>query len=110
LEWFKKQTTYHFYSSSLIVVYEGNLERMINDTSLDSVNNNSNNYNRNTTADYEQVVKKNSVRIIMADFAHVFPANNTLDENYSFGLINLIHHLKKLVEPDYKFKDVRKYY
>ena len=51
-----------------------------------------------------------SVRIVMADFAHVFPADNQLDENYAFGLRHLIKHLKLLLQPDYKFKDVRKYY
>ena len=43
----------------------------------------------------------------MADFAHVFPASNTHDDNYLYGLNRLIDHLKLLLKPDYKFKDVR---
>ncbi len=76
-EWFKKQTTYHFYSSSVIVVYDAEL----ND--------------------------KNSVRIKIADFAHVFPAENRIDENYLYGLNNLVEHLKILLDPEYRFRDVR---
>ena len=43
----------------------------------------------------------------MADFAHVFPARDSLDTNYLFGLNNLIKSLKLLLSPTYKFKDVR---
>lgn len=82
LAWFLKQTTYHFYSSSLIVVYDANQS----DTSPDS---------------------PCRIHVKMADFAHVFPANETLDENYIFGIKNLIGYLKLLLNKDYKFKDVR---
>lgn len=76
--WFNKQTTYHFYSSSIIVVYDAESEE-----------------------------HDSSVRIKIADFAHVFPAGNERDENYLYGLNNLVEHLKKLLEPSYVFKDVR---
>jgi len=76
-EWFSKQTTYHFYSSSVILVYDAEL----NDN--------------------------NSVRIKIADFAHVFPAENRIDENYLYGLNNLVEHLKVLLQPEYTFNDVR---
>ena len=77
-EWFNKQTTYHFYSSSVIVVYDAELQ----DTS--------------------------SIRIKIADFAHVFPAENKRDDNYLYGLNNLVQHLEILLNPEYSFKDVRK--
>ena len=51
--------------------------------------------------------ESNLVRIVMADFAHVFPARESLDTNYLFGLNRLIEHLKLLLSPSYKFKDVR---
>lgn len=76
--WFNKQKTYHFYSSSIIVVY-----------------------------DAENEEQNSSVRIKIADFAHVFPADNERDENYLYGLNNLVKHLKRLIEPSYVFKDVR---
>ncbi len=46
-------------------------------------------------------------RVVMADFAHVFPANGSRDTNYAFGLDKLIEHLHLLLDADYKFKDVR---
>ena len=81
--WFEKQTTYHFYSASLIVIYEGDLNETKNDIS-------------------------DLVRVKIADFAHVFPANNTHDDNFLFGLNKLIDYLEMLLKPDYKFKDIRK--
>jgi len=85
--WFEKQTTYHFYSSSLIVIYEANLADLLEKNEVDLAT---------------------AVRINMADFAHVFSAQNSLDENYLFGLTRLIEHLKLLLSPTYSFKDVRK--
>ena len=95
---FERQKTYHFYSSSLIVIYEAYLE----DNLISMSNNNNNNESSLSSPSFV-----NSVRIVMADFAHVFPANNTLDKNYLYGLNSLIDHLKKLLRPDYVFKDVR---
>ena len=55
---FERQKTYHFYSSSLIVTYEAYLE--------DNLIAQTNNITSNNTKSFE-----NSVRIVMADFAHV---------------------------------------
>lgn len=93
--WFEQQTTYHFYSSSLIVSYEANLAELLQTIQEDK-------------ASLEQFEISNLVRITMADFAHVFPAvENSLDENYLYGLNRLIEHLNLLLKPDYAFKDVR---
>ena len=76
-EWFERQTTYHFYSSSVIVVYgaEGGADT--------------------------------PVRVKMADFAHVFPAEGVRDESVLFGVSNLVRHLEGLLSAEYVFKDVR---
>ena len=134
--WFEKQTSYHFYSSSLIVIYEANLEDILVsqqqnpkpkvnsdclsatstsnnnksdslNTEQDNSNNNNSSVNLNNNLNYTNKYKSDLVRIVMADFAHVFPANDTLDTNYLFGLNKLIEHLKQLLASDYKFKDVR---
>lgn len=102
-KWFEKQTTYHFYSSSLIVVYEANLAELIQTS--ESVNNN--NSNVSASSDQYLIDISNSVRITMADFAHVFPADKSRDENYLYGLNRLIDHLKMLLDTEYTFKDVR---
>ena len=105
-KWFEKQTTYHFYSSSLIVIYEANLEDILNNNhpSNDQQSNDNDNDNTNESILNEN---KNLVRIVMADFAHVFPARDQLDTNYLFGINRLIDHLKLLLNPSYEFKDVR---
>ncbi|VDO22271.1 unnamed protein product [Haemonchus placei] len=55
-EWFAKQTSFHFYASSLLFVYENDLQKPPN------------------------------VHLVMIDFSHVFPSNNQLDTNYIAGL------------------------
>ena len=97
--WFEKQTSYHFYSSSLIVIYEANLAESIQQLNEEK--------KLTTATSSSSDALSNSVRITMADFAHVFPASNTHDDNYLYGLNRLIDHLKLLLKPDYKFKDVR---
>jgi hypothetical protein len=99
--WFEKQTTYHFFSSSIIVIYEANLEEILNEKEEDETNADNNNNNKDATG------LSGHVKIAMADFAHVFPAKGQLDHNYLFGLEKLIEHHKMLLEPGYKFKDVR---
>lgn len=106
-QWFLKQKSYHFYSSSLIVIYDGLLQDSLNELQSNDLNTSS-----NTTADqsFNNLNNNNSlnlVRVIMADFAHVFPANNQLDMNYLYGLERLIEHLNLLIKPGYKFKDIR---
>ena len=104
-QWFLKQTTYHFYASSLIVIYDAYLEELLNagtSTHDETVSNDLTNNNNN-----KSVAIGSLMRVIMADFAHVFPANNSLDHNYIYGLERLIQHLNLLLTTDYKFKDVR---
>uniref|UniRef100_A0A7I4YK74 Kinase n=2 Tax=Haemonchus contortus TaxID=6289 RepID=A0A7I4YK74_HAECO len=55
-EWFAKQTSFHFYASSLLFVYENDLQKPPN------------------------------VHLVMIDFSHVFPSNNQMDTNYIAGL------------------------
>ena len=86
--WFERQTTYHFYSSSVIVVYNAI------DCETDST-------------DHNNTKQSSPVQIKIADFAHVFPANDIRDENYLFGINNLVEHLRLLLSPNYVFKDVR---
>ena len=105
-KWFEKQTTYHFYSSSLIVIYEANLEDILNNNHPSNDDDQSTTNNDNN----ELIINENNtnlVRIVMADFAHVFPARDQLDTNYLFGINRLIDHLKLLLNSTYKFKDVR---
>ena len=75
-----KQTTYHFYKSSLIIIYDAN---------------------------QAEATVDNQVKVFMADFDHVFPANDTINENYLYGIERLIDYLKLLLDSTYKFKDIR---
>jgi len=65
IAFFSNQTSYHIYASSLLFVYDYE--------SLDTEN-----YNL-----------RNPVRLKLIDFAHVFPGNGEVDNNFLFGLNNL---------------------
>ena len=86
--WFEKQKTYHFFSSSFLVFYESNLQDISNSLDENSIN--------------------RLVKIKMVDFAHVFPADNCLDLNYLFGIYRLISYISILLKSDYFFIDIRK--
>lgn len=98
LEWFETQRTFHFYSASLLIVYEAQLERLMSD----AANNNSNGH------DQQQSPIDELVRVKLADFAHVFPAGGkSRDENNLHGVRNLMSHLRDLLKETYEFKDIR---
>jgi len=73
-ELFSQQKSFHIFGSSILFVYDA--EAMI------------------TEEVSEDDVKKANV-VKMIDFAHVHPANGEIDENYFFGLINLINIFKE---------------
>jgi hypothetical protein len=119
-QWFEKQRSYHFYASSLIVIYEANLEDIMNNAKVcyvienkeNQFDENNNSFNKNQTTTTNTTLQNcfnlsSCFKIFMADFAHVFPANNTIDRNYLDGLDNLITYLKTLLSSNYKFKDLR---
>ncbi|VIO86572.1 Uncharacterized protein BM_BM7551 [Brugia malayi] len=64
-KWFNSQRVYHFYASSILLAYEACVERPPN------------------------------VLIKLIDFSHVFPANGAIDDNYLFGLNNVINIVEK---------------
>ncbi|CEF61070.1 Inositol polyphosphate multikinase [Strongyloides ratti] len=65
--WFSVQTSYHFYASSLLFVYEGNAK----------------------------VKEELKPTIKMIDFSHTYSGNGQLDKNYIPGLQNLIEIFEK---------------
>ncbi|KAK9507113.1 hypothetical protein O3M35_008925 [Rhynocoris fuscipes] len=77
MSWWEKQTLYHIYASSLLFIYDASMLKNIKC----------------------QEIKENClswIKLYCIDFAHVVPANNTLDFNYISGLRKLIDLLKKL--------------
>uniref|UniRef100_A0A8R1XYV7 Kinase n=1 Tax=Onchocerca volvulus TaxID=6282 RepID=A0A8R1XYV7_ONCVO len=64
-KWFSSQRIYHFYASSILLIYEACMERPPN------------------------------VFVKLIDFSHVFPANGAVDHNYLFGLNNVINIVEK---------------
>lgn len=67
---FQQQTKFHIYGSSLLFVYDYSAFA---------------NFSR--TGDMQSL--RSSVCVKLIDFAHVFPGDGKLDENYIFGLRNL---------------------
>jgi len=72
VDFFSTQTSYHVYAGSLLFVYD------------------------NDAVGSENLRK--SVRLKLIDFAHVFPGNGNLDENFLFGLKNLSELFKKFLD------------
>jgi len=73
-ELFMKQKSYHVFASSILFAYDfASLE----------------------TVDWET---DNPVRVNMIDFAHIFPGDGTLDENYLFGLRSLIRIFENFIQ------------
>lgn len=68
--WFQQQSLFHFYSSSILIFYEGLASR---------------------GADL-------NVRVCMVDFAHTFPAQENWDDNFLGGLTSLIGKMQGLLE------------
>ncbi|VDN02981.1 unnamed protein product [Thelazia callipaeda] len=64
-KWFRSQRVFHFYASSILLIYESSLERDSN------------------------------VLVKLIDFSHVFSANGVVDENYLFGLDNMVSIIEK---------------
>ena len=91
-DFFSKQTTYHFYSSSIVVTYEANLEELIEN---------------NRENKQQSLLVDELVRVKMIDFAHVLGDRRCIDHNYLFGLEKLFSYLCRLLEKEYIFKDVR---
>uniref|UniRef100_R4G803 Kinase n=1 Tax=Rhodnius prolixus TaxID=13249 RepID=R4G803_RHOPR len=78
LSWWEKQTIYHFYSSSLLFLYDASMfKELIN---------------------HDEMCKSTLpwIKLYCIDFAHVVPANDTLDFNYIAGLTKLIDLLKSI--------------
>ncbi|XP_014097983.1 inositol polyphosphate multikinase [Bactrocera oleae] len=109
-EWFKVQTVYNFYASSLLIVYDYELlEKFLLQnnshqgngisqlTNGDIEDNRSVNLNAPENTEYKASGAQ-WVKVKMIDFAHVFPTTNqSLDTNYIFGLENLIVVFEELM-------------
>ena len=79
LRWMKRQTKYHFYCSSLLIIYEGMMSSSLSSSPSSSP------------------VKFDDVLVKMIDFAHTVNGNGTLDEGYTYGLEKLIYYLSDIL-------------
>lgn len=71
-EWFDRQKEYFFYSSSVLIMYEGAAE----------------------------CVEEADVAIRLVDFAHTFPSEGRRDTNFIAGLSSLIDQLDGVMRQD----------
>ena len=72
-EMYSKQRVFHIFGSSILFVYDASI-LLESAPSSEAIN--------------------SSVVVKMIDFAHVHPANGQPDDNYNFGLANLIKTLE----------------
>lgn len=100
LTWWKKQTFFNIYASSVLLAYDSAVVRenfyykskKVN-TALPSHLNNVINLTRDTKSGIESWL-----RVYLIDFAHVVPsAKNSLDFNYIDGLTSLINVFENLL-------------
>ncbi|XP_055916476.1 uncharacterized protein LOC129949205 [Eupeodes corollae] len=97
-KWFDTQTALNFFSSSILIAYdyEAITTKLKHKDQDDFVSCTSKWNNKKTEKIYEDIIPWVKVKII--DFAHVFDSeNNTCDENYLFGLQNLIYMLQEIL-------------
>ena len=71
LKLFETQTTFHFFASSLLFVYDGEAALQFEQAG-------------------DEAELRKSVQLKMIDFAHVWPAEGELDQNYIRGVHSLI--------------------
>ncbi|KAL9874094.1 inositol polyphosphate multikinase [Glossina fuscipes] len=112
-DWFSEQRLFHFYASSLLVVYDYETVQFLTGTTQNGSKETLPNGNaQNDVCDfkYEDLaptalssarhVQNVSpyIKVRMIDFAHVFPASDgSPDTNYIFGLQNLIKIIEDLL-------------
>ncbi|KAJ8318002.1 hypothetical protein KUTeg_003093 [Tegillarca granosa] len=117
-DWFLKQRKYAFYASSILMVYDGD-KKQEEDCEMDyksydgiqdnvghiadnerTVNGTANSENERTNVSAkmdEEIIVDENIEVKMIDFTHVFHSSEE-DQNYLFGLENLIHHLEILLQ------------
>jgi hypothetical protein len=89
LRWVSSQTVYHFYCTSLLIVYDGYKCSSIDRTSHALI------ATQNFTSTSENKFCK--VDIKMIDFAHTIASDGTNDVGYIYGISSLIHYLELLL-------------
>ena len=112
-DWFSVQQNWAFYSSSLLVVYEGTpLEKLRQEpanarvaqslsdmTLIDSRSTSTTAEDKTASSECLPPVESPLADVKMIDFAHVFPApDGAKDDNYIFGLCKLIRYHEKLLD------------
>lgn len=94
-DWFDKQTQFAFFASSLLIVYEGKPDQTTQTNNNVQTKPTENNGKEHSSSSDSRSDPASLVDVRMIDFAHVFPAE-AKDENYLYGLNNLIKYLEKM--------------
>lgn len=79
-DWFESQRQWKFFGSSILIAYEGDPEKQVEFRRTDN-----------------DTVVNDMVEVKLIDFAHAWPSEGHLDENYLGGLRNLLAYLQRLV-------------
>ncbi|XP_028401553.1 inositol hexakisphosphate kinase 1-like [Dendronephthya gigantea] len=98
----ERQSSYRFYNTSLLLIYEGDVSRSVYNTST----NNEDDSERYSIGQTNSLALQTNVAVRMIDFAHVQHNNQNmsseithgLDESYLFGLRSVIKILNETLE------------
>ncbi|CAG7719219.1 unnamed protein product [Allacma fusca] len=85
---FDAQRCYSFFSSSLLIVYDADRISKMSNGDVNGTH-------------YQPPPNDDWLRVKMIDFAHVFPSDGKLDDNYIFGLDNLIRIFSVIAGNDF---------
>uniref|UniRef100_A0A1A9W937 Kinase n=1 Tax=Glossina brevipalpis TaxID=37001 RepID=A0A1A9W937_9MUSC len=112
-DWFNEQRLFHFYASSLLIVYDYETVQSLSKKTQNGSRNilpNGNAQNNSSDSKYDDLPPNPVslvrhvqnippyVKVRMIDFAHVFPApDGSPDTNYIFGLQNLINIIENIL-------------
>jgi hypothetical protein len=104
-EYFDGQLDFNFYSSSLLIAYDASrfLQNEQRSTNIEERRHlGDGEENDNNLEISNNLPSQDWLRVWMIDFAHVVPnESNLLDENYRFGLVNLLNIFTKIANPEH---------
>ncbi|XP_041363844.1 inositol polyphosphate multikinase-like [Gigantopelta aegis] len=96
-KWFSSQTSFAFYASSLLIIYDSPSPGECGSKHTDSTTGHNDRICENHTDRLETDAELALVDVRIIDFAHVFPSSK-IDENVLFGIRSLLRYLDQLLQ------------
>ena len=105
LTWFESQKCLHFYCSSILIIYDGNVE--IGNGDMLNTDDDDDEFTRYMKLPLHPSNSSNGsdlVKVKMIDFAHTLPSSGGIDTGYIIGLKNLISKLHIILDKKHEYQ------